>query len=749
MKKILNINAIIILLFSSLLTYFTFKNNDTAYWNYWGVSFASQEIYLKNTGYTGEDLYQLLTTLAEETDVNIVKSDYLEDKNSTKIVKSIYISDDKDDLFKDNRVDYVFKADRDQNDNNAFISTKQTQDSNQKGIMFDPFHDDNVEFWTLKGFQNKRGNLDGTYIIRAQNQESVQLFVETFAERSGISLEELTKQTTFIGTMKSPVETISLFATIISLILFGILSIYYAVNNIKKIGVMKLNGYSNYHVWLSLLLNIITTMIFAALFLDVIIQFVLKNLTRDFMLWLIVVQSLLISVLIIISSVIYFIIRKNTISNLVKNKKPIRLITGTTYLVKSVLLFVIIAFIVFMTAGFNNIELEYRKLEQWGKVGELAVLVNVNVGNDQASFTQGDIGLQSDFADYYTHLNQQGAMYILAEEFVPHVLFKTEFNEVDGSLDYVDYFDQDAVPQEFSTTNILVNPNYLKEYPLQDVNGNVIDVKEQGDRTILIPDTMADKEEALRSIYTAKYIDALLASDRNLNIEHERKQEVAVTSIVYKTDQQGYFTFHTNYEDSDYLTYEPVFEVIPEQHMTMLEKGNIQMQGIQSPLKVKLNDMTSNEYNQQLYEIASTYHLDDNALRYMTIKEVFGNEIQSLKQAIQQYIIAIVICFMIMVLITIQLTQMMLETEKKKYCIQKLYGYRFLDRYKKLLIWNSGAEILITILALLIAPSLMSVTLSTAAFLMVVPLLCINIGLVCFLLMYFENKNLAQIVKGE
>ena len=46
MKKILQLNAFIMLLFSSILLFFNFKNNDSLQWMDWGHSNVSQDIYL-------------------------------------------------------------------------------------------------------------------------------------------------------------------------------------------------------------------------------------------------------------------------------------------------------------------------------------------------------------------------------------------------------------------------------------------------------------------------------------------------------------------------------------------------------------------------------------------------------------------------------------------------------------------------------------------------------------------------------
>lgn len=200
MKRLLKINAIIILLFSSLLTYFTFKNNDTIYWNHWGQSDSSKEIYLRNTGYSGEDLFHLLTNLADEELVNIVKTDYLEEGNHTKIVKSIYITNNEDNPM--NEITLSKQYEGTSNLEHEYYTTQTLEDHDIQAQIMDPFDDDHVEIWTLKRFQEKQGNLEGTYIIRAEQEETIQSFIKELAERSGIPIDELTTQTAFTETMQ-------------------------------------------------------------------------------------------------------------------------------------------------------------------------------------------------------------------------------------------------------------------------------------------------------------------------------------------------------------------------------------------------------------------------------------------------------------------------------------------------------------------------------------------------------------------
>lgn len=178
MKKILKINAIIAVIICSILVFFTYKNNNTAYWNNWGNVINAKGVYLRNTKISGEELYSLLTEIAKEKNVNIVKTDYITKNKKTKLVKSVYIQDKTDNLFKENTMLKGSVLTMDDTNKNLYISTSMDKNTEDIGQIFDLFHDDEVEIWTLTRLKAERGSLDGDYIIRSSKQERVDDFIK-------------------------------------------------------------------------------------------------------------------------------------------------------------------------------------------------------------------------------------------------------------------------------------------------------------------------------------------------------------------------------------------------------------------------------------------------------------------------------------------------------------------------------------------------------------------------------------------
>lgn len=749
MKKILKINALIVILFSTLLMFFTFKNNDSSQWMNWGQSSNSQNIYLRNTGYSGTDMFALLSNLAEETKVNVIKTDYLVFDDKETIVKSVFITNENDALFNTNSLQEGNVLTINDNLSEKYLSTYSTEDELCIGEIFDFLNDDKVEIWTLNKFKNERGSLDGDYIIRSDNPDALNFFVDELAERSGIEKEELIKQKTFISIEESPIETMSRIGVIVSLIVFAVLNIFYAIDNSKKIGVLKLNGYSNNMIWIELILSIIGTVIMITVLLDILMLFVIENNTVSFMVSILKIELIIILLLLFVSLLVHYIVRRNKISNLVKNKKNVKHIVTLTYIVKSIVLFILVILAVSIGTGLKQASDEYKKMENWNSVSDLAVLVNLETGEDAASIKQGDNKLDNDFVKYYSYLDQKGSIYTNIIEFIPHVQFRTNYNENTGEYGYVDYFNPNLVPQSYSLTTFQINDNYLKAYPIYDINGNPIRIENTENRVILIPQSREKEVKEIEELYKSSYIDSIKSVERKQGIINDDIPEVKVESVIYKENEEGYFTFSTKFEDSKYLTYSPVFEVLTDNNMAAFEKSNICIQGINSPLKIDLKDTTSKQYNKEIAEVLDDYDLLDNNLKYMTIGEVFATQINALKNVCRQYTIALIIVCLIMGLITIHLTKLLIQANKQKYCIKKLYGYTFMDRYKGMLFIGTSINLIVVIAALILGLQITNTEITVLSIGIVAGLLFIDLFFITILIKYFENKSVAQVVKGE
>lgn len=749
MKKILKINAVLIILFTSLLIFMNFKNNDSSYWMNWGQSQNSQNIYLRNTGFSGADLYTMLTSLADENEVNLIKSDYLISDNKETIVKSVYLGNMQDDLFGDNRLikgNFITKAD---NSKNVFISSKNNDSQGCSGLLFDFLDDDYIEVWTLNRFMSERGGLDGDYMIRADNNQAINNFITELSSRSGIDINNLIQQRTFVSVVESPIQTIVTVGTIISLLLFSLLCIYYAINSSKKIGVMKLNGYSNFDIWKELTLSVFSTIIIATLIYDILILFLIKNNSFNFMMMMIAVECSIILLLLLTSLLIYLIIKRNMIGSLLKNKTKIKPVIFLTYFIKSIILLILVVLAVSIGSGLNEANNEYMKMRSWNNVRDLAVLVNLDVGNDAASIKQGDTQLDKDFADYYSFLEENGAVYANVFEINPHVQFKTKFNESTGAYSYQDYFNDENIPQNFTLNTFQINQNYLNTYPLKDINGGNITVDNTSERLILIPKSKENDRKIIEEVYKAAYIDSIKSAERKNGINDDSIPTVKIVSRLYDDSKTDYFSFSTDHEESDYCIKSPIFEVLTNENMTLLEKSNIYVQGINSPLKINLNGKTSEEFNQSIQDSLKEFNLEDNNLKYMTIGEVFANQITTLKTICRQYTIALVMIYIIMTMLTVYLTKLMVEAKKKKYCIQKLYGFTFIDRYKGILVFISITNILISMIAIFIAPNLLQISTSFMSIGIIFAMLVLDVFLVSVIIKYFENKNISQMMKGE
>lgn len=749
MKKILKLNAVIVILLATILMFFNYKNNDAIYWTSWGKIENSQSIYLRNTGYVGSDLYEIMSQIAKEVKVNLIKTDYVVENNEEKIIKSIYLGDEKNNLFAHHSLHSGQWLTKDDNDSNQYLSTKETQDPLCKGHLFDFLDDNQVEIWTLTRFMQERGSLDGDYIVSSHDSKAITTFINELSNQTGIKVEDLTQQKTFVSIEKSPVETMTMVGIIISLFIFVLLVMFYAIQNSKQIGIMKLHGYSNLFIWESLISSIFFTMVLFAIILDIFLVFFIKNNAMNFMFAIFKIELFTIFLMLLASMLIYAIIKRNKISNLIKNKKTVKHILSVTYAVKSVILFVLVIFSIIIGSGLQQANEELSKMKHWEAVGDFGVLVNLKTGDDAQSIRQGGIKLSQDFANYYSYLEKEGAIYTNVMTFSPHTQFQTKYDEATGSYGYVDYFQHELVTKNYTVMTFQINDNYLKRYPLYDTNGNKIEVSNRKERLILIPESKQHEQKQLEEIYKASYIDSIKSSERRQGIINDTIPEVQIRSVIYKEDPKGYFTFSTAFEASNYVVHTPIFEVLNDENMTFLEKSNISTVGLSSLLKLDLKGVSSKQFNQDIISTLKTYHLDDNELKYMTINEVFSTQINVLKSVSKQYMLALIIIFLVMIMITFHLARLFIEAKKQKYCVEKLYGYSFIERYKKILSFEVLSTIIIIVVASLFTLQAMEAKMTVLSLGIIGLLFILNILIISILIRFFEQKSISQMVKGQ
>ncbi len=749
MRNVLKINALIVVIFSIVLTLFSYKSTDTSRFVKWGETDNSTFLDLRNSNIKGDELFGILSTLTIEDHVNLVKNDYMKVGDVDTHVKSVLIGDQNDNLFQNDQLKTGAFLTESTNNQNLYLSTKNENDAECHGVLFDFLNDDSIQIWTLERYKQIRGSVDGNYIVRSSSNENINKFIRDLSTQTGIDSKTLTQQKTFINVISSPIQSVALIGVIGSLITFMLLGVFYAIQNSKAIGVKKLNGHSNFSIWYGLIGDIIYFTLVVTLIINLIIGFMVKGLSLDFVKTVLLIELIVLLLLVISSLFIYIIIKNNKISNLIKNKKTMKPILTLSYVIHCIVFTLVIVFIVSIVHGLHLVNDQLNKLKVFDSVKEYGVLANFETGNDGDSIAQGSDQLENDFEKYYDYLEKDSNnLYISTEKIVPHVMFKTKYNEADGTLTYVDYFDPTTVPQGYVSTNLLVNHNYLNKYPLYDVHHELIQPSES--RMLLIPESKKDQQQTLENIYKSKYIDEVKSHLRKNRKDENVDIDVNFKTVIYQPDPKGYFTFSDEYEKDNYVIKDPIFVVVNQNNMTDIEKGAVIVSGINSPLKINMDKQSSDQYNLNNNAILAKFNLDDNHLKYMSIYELFSSEIQSLKTQANQYMIALVFAFIILILVTVQLVKLLIEANKQKYCVQKLYGYKFKDRYFIMLISRVVLNIVLSMIGCKIISQIISdITLTNITYIFITLMIVIDLIIQIVLIHFFENKNVALLVKGE
>ncbi|MFV0381768.1 MAG: hypothetical protein ACK5KR_06065 [Breznakia sp.] len=746
MKKILRLNVMVIVVLTTFLTYISYKTADSTAWRTWGSNQNAKTIHVRNTNLSNAQLYTILTGAAKENKVNIVKSNIDFDEKDMLIIKSVFIGKDEA-LYNPSA---LLKGDAITIENTERNMCIATQNQKCEGQLFDFLNDDNIEIWTLKKLYASGKTLEGDYSIRAMDVNAIDAYIQQLSQNLNISEKELLAQKNFTIHVEVPLEKISMIVLLMSYLTFAVLCIFYAFNNSKKIGVMKLHGYHNAAIWKELIASIIIDLILMASVTFFILCLALSNLNRDFIFSLVKMMILSLFILLIASGSIYFIIKKNKIGDLIKSKttnKPLLLIN---YSVKFIIEVLLLSLIVIFSFSVKDIEYNNRLIKTWDKNGDWAVLQQILMGDDYASFIEGDTKLDEDFAQLYDYLDNEKGIYTLFETIKPHPLFKTEYNAETKTYGYVSYFNPKLVPKNLEFDNFQVNCNYFAYFPLYDLDGEKIMIDNQtSDRLILIPESKMEDAAMFKHVYEAYTINKMESYERKKGEGNTQIAQVHVKTMIYQDNVEGYFTFTSDKNGKDVNVQAPVFDVLTTNNATLLEKSSIRQTGLHSLMKVNVKNRSSEAFNKEMALVLKRLNLADNEVKFIKIREIFALEIMDIREKSLQVMGSLMLVLIAEIFLNANLTKLLIDRNRKKYAIEKLNGLKLFDQYKKLIFGHIVFHSIVSGLVIFTVPKIVHMGLTSLTIMMVLAFVALDMVLTVLLLQILNRKNLIRIVKGD
>lgn len=742
MKRLfIYITLFIMLLMTVVITVSTDKQYYEDVWENFGKSSSSINIYLNDIETDYDTAYNILTETADKYDANIYRSDNEKINENNVIVKSVYITHF-DNVYNKVPIDKGHIPDNNELLSGTVLKTDTFTDNENItscGVLYSYLNSQNLKIQSLKAYLDSSNNICGSYVINFEDISNSSGFIKEIAQKLNKNQDEITLQRTFYKRSNSTLYYIMYVIYLTALGLFFLLSTFFIVKQFKKIGIYKILGYDNMAVWNDIFLPFLKVEIVISALMTALIR-IMTNVPRSTLIHLCYAFALTILLTLIVSLVFYGLIRRYTISSLIKKKSPANLIVKLNFVVRSILLIAVSTITLSAVNGFAEVKNEYRRYSKWEEYGKKYAVFNFSfLSEDHSDIINNTHLREQKQAELYDLIDDSGAAYVKLLEIYP----KKSFVNLEG-------VNLSEISDNYRLLIMNINNNYLDTLTLKDIEGNVIKIdssEESG--IILIPESKAT-DETLKNICSYYRPYTVNSSERYAG-EKIAETKNKDTKILYYQDNKSFFTFSNTIKTNDnYTINSPVFNVITTNNATFLQKSDILGSNETSPLKIDISNTTPDAVYNELYPLIVKCGLDKNIDKLSSISSIFEDKIESIKKSIVIYFGVSIILFMISIWVSYQTVKMIINLNKKKFGVKILLGYTFFDNYR-----NTIVPFLLTwIIIMLISGNLYlsmndSYEYSTLQLFICSLIEMIDVSLTCLQFKYIGRTSLSVLLKEE
>lgn len=654
MKKILT--ALFLLIYA--FTFFTFFNdkNATEYMNFYNIEnnlHNNYEILLPASvdKDTKKDVFDKLTKVLDEYKGNVIfkRSD---DKKS---IKYVYLNDFS--YFNNYSLSKgrFFNKD-DLNKENIFISSMDTNNSNQIGKINEFAGDDNFEIRTLFDMSNDKTLSLSGYCTVQLPENNIEDFIKSLKKEMNIKGEIQIREKTEEN-LSNNIQTNNLVLYVLYFVLI-LLIVYEVLGSYKKIGIKKLLGYSDKDIWLERIWEVFKVQIICISIVTIgmsLYLFKAFNLfALDFLVELFFYYGKKLTLILFLSSLPYIYIITIQVSNMIKNKRNTKEIIIFNTIIKWVLMVVIICLSLNIISNYSRIKNVFsNSFKQWEQAGNYECISGCDIPGDIYFSEKTTEKLKK----LYCILNEKGA---IMADFSQYTDAFRNVNPVEKGMEY-------------EIDSAVVNPNYLKINSVKDENGNNVTISEnEEDKVLLISNIYKDKEneitEYYKKIYNGYKSDVLNKNDRNIKIIWiEKNQKLFSYNIEVNTKE-------------DNMVESPILQVLTENNSIDTEYSLV-INFTGSPFKILKDDS---------YDLLSTVKeiIDVGQYEYTitSADEQISAEIKQVNELLKYNLQGIGIVLIGVLIIIIQNNYNYFEQYKRSIFIKYVHGYSFYNKYKKSLL---------------------------------------------------------------
>ncbi|MFA2694700.1 DUF1430 domain-containing protein [Bacillus mycoides] len=594
--------------------------------------------------------FQILSKIAMQSKVNLQRTSHeIATNKQEKIVYYVTLYDSNQ-YFKQMKLKTGEFLNSNSNPD-TFLSTIQTNNKNQIG-QIEIFHNFNpIEIRPMIAAASIK-DIRGTYTLN--NSKNVKLFKQ-MAENNGFSIKIAKKESTSVFT-EYPYQTMIYTTSFVLCLLLLLAMSYDVMNNYKAIAIQYMHGDSFFQIGVYLLRRYVNVILGSFLLVSMSLLTYLYYYNQyqqivPFLSFWIKNISLLFLVILLIIIITWIGSKSIHISQMIKNKKPIKLFFYSNLVIRFILAVFLILALQQGISTFNELKRTTAQQEKWKLMKDYASL-GMEVGAGDRFDIKNEDSLNR-FNNLYKELENQGAVYIAPSYYY--------LNQKDNELN--------PNPWGVEGKQIVINKNYLLLNPIYGINNKKIQLPRpnKSEITVLVPKRYEDNQEDIKT--TVK-------KDYSMMLNHENPDSVQI-NILYVKNEQSYFTFTPQMAvDTNYQIIDPIVVILTHEFEPMYTSSSIAMgygyytKNVANEFPFKKTKETIEKYNfDNIWSPVS--------IAYSLVEQKISNDTEKLQ-------LTIISCTLFLVLSAVLLffsAIYYLEMFKQVLALQWVFGYSFFEKH--------------------------------------------------------------------
>lgn len=709
MKKSMTILLCTISVLVSLVFGMTAKYNDYLKIDNIGKTEFNFDFYINESTISADSLLNEFSEISKQYDASIIRTDIIDENNKSVTYKSGVFTDT---YFEKNN--FNLQSGRTPKKKNEFISTFKTNDSNQVGIIKDIFDDDPLIICSLESYFNKyTENVTGSYFVCC-NEKDKESILQNLSVFLGISQTDLLKSNFTKTYSQGPVE-ILIIACFILLMIYTLMCLFYPTSQTKIIGIYKLVGYKLRDIW-GCLNNSILVVDVIFIFASLIIQKILiPSLDFAYLTKLLGIQFIMLLINIILSWTMMLIIKKYTLSSILKGFFHVRLPLLLSYLLKVVTFVAIVLILSPLSDVLQTTMLTYAAASAYEKESKYMTISQYDYIDDEFQQTiNGNSTLKVKVYNMFKELEKTSDA-----EYIKSYYFDNE---------YLNSFAKNIPLKREIKSNeeyflLGTNLNGMKRYKGL-FNDSVNKYFEGDDLTVLAPKKYKNNTDF-------KYVCDILQwlykdSNAKLNVQ------------FYNNNDRYIFTQNVQMIGANHaLVKNPIYVCLHDQYLEH-ESYSFLDSAISNPIRVE----NTKANRQNIRRAIVNNKLEYNKVKFGSINVDYKGYMKTTIMGTFILVMGLTLIVIVDILASYYIILIVLVSRKKQIFVKKMLGFSVLDRYKNEIFYFITFYIFGFVQLLLIKPNKYSA-------LIYMILVGIDIFISYAMIKCKERKQLNGMLKGE